>query len=388
VWLGVAVLGGWHCGGHANGSKGPEDSRRSRSPVSGSGPRGAPFVAARLCSQLLAGAPAASAEKVVERLLAVQAQDARGARLAIRSRSSGLSASDVDRALSRDRSLVVTWLNRGTLHLVRSEDYWWLHRLTVSRSKVGSERRLRQEGVDARQAVRGVELIAKAVTDDGPQTREQLRQRLETAGVPTAGQALVHLLGVASAQQAVLRGPMIGAEHAFVAVEHWLGPAPPVLDRGEVLATLVRRYLSGHAPAGPEDLAKWAGIRLGDARAGFAALDDELAHVGEGLLAPAALADAPLPAPRLLGPFDPLLHGWVSRRPFVGRHAEVVTTNGIFRPVALVGGRVVATWGLSGGRLTVVPLEQLSSRARRALEEDGVDVLRFLGLPQSLLHFD
>ena len=28
---------------------------------------------------------------------------------------------------------------------------------------------------------------------------------------------------------------------------------------------------------------------------------------------------APLPAPRLLGPFDPLLLGWVSRDPFVGR---------------------------------------------------------------------
>jgi len=253
---------------------------------------------------------------------------------------------------------------------------------------VGSERRLRQEGVDARQAVRGVELIVKAVTDDGPQTREQLRRRLETAGVPTAGQALVHLLGVASTQEAVVRGPMIGAEHAFVAVEHWLGPAPPVLDRGEALATLVRRYLSGHAPAGPADLAKWAGIPLGDARAGFAALDDDLVPVGEGLLASAALADEPLPAPRLLGSFDPLLHGWMSRQPVVGRHAGIVTTNGIFRPVALVGGRVVATWGLSGGRLTVAPLESLSPRSRRALSVDGADVLRFLGLPQSPVHFD
>ncbi|MGH7733158.1 MAG: DNA glycosylase AlkZ-like family protein, partial [Gemmatimonadales bacterium] len=112
---------------------------------------------ARLRSQLLDGPPADSAKAVVERLLAVQAQDARGFRLAIRSRSTGLSAVDVDRALSQDRSLVVTWLNRGTLHLVRSEDYWWLHRLTAGRSPQGSERRLRQEGVDARQAVRGVE---------------------------------------------------------------------------------------------------------------------------------------------------------------------------------------------------------------------------------------
>ena len=337
---------------------------------------------------MLAGAPVDSAEKVVARLLAVQAQDGRGARLAIRSRSSGLNATDVDRALSRDRSLVVTWLNRGTLHLVRSEDYWWLHRLTAARSTMGSERRLQQEGVDTRQAVRGVKLIAQAVAQEGPLTRDQLRQRLDASGVPTAGQALTHLLGVASAQGAVLRGPMIGTEHAFVAVDRWLGPAPRALDREEALTTLARRYLAGHAPGGPEDLAKWAGITLSDARHGFATIDDEYVSVDEGLLAPGALGDTAMPAPRLLGPFDPVLHGWVSREPFVGRHVGVVTTNGIFRPVALVDGRVVATWGLPGGRPTVVALERLSAQVRRALSEDGADVLRFLGLPKSPMRFD
>lgn len=345
-------------------------------------------VAARLRSQLLAGAPAGSAEEVVGHLLAVQAQDGRGARLAIRSRSSGLTAADVDRALSEDRSLVVTWLNRGTLHLVRSEDYWWLHRLTAARSTMGSERRLRQEGVDARQAVRGVELITKAVTEEGPLTREQLRQRLESSGVPTAGQALVHLLGLASSQGAVLRGPMVGTEHAFVAVDRWLGPPPPAVDRKEALGTLARRYLVGHAPGKAEDLAKWAGITLGDARDGFAGIADEYMSVDDGLVAPDALGETDLPPPRLLGPFDPLLHGWVSREPFVGRHNSVVTTNGIFRPVALVDGRVVGTWALPGGRPTVVPLERLSARVRRALSEDGEDVLRFLGLPDRPLHFE
>ncbi len=87
-------------------------------------------TAERCAAQLLCGDPAGSAGEVAGRLLAIQAQDARGARLAIRARSAGLSASDVDSALTR-RSLIVTWLNRGTLHLVRAEDYWWLHPLTT-----------------------------------------------------------------------------------------------------------------------------------------------------------------------------------------------------------------------------------------------------------------
>src|SRR5581483_11745977 len=84
--------------------------------------RAAPVVgdvhATRLAAQLLAGDPAPTPLAVAERLLAVQAQDARGVRLAIRARTRGLRAADLDRALTVDRSLVITWLNRGTLHLV------------------------------------------------------------------------------------------------------------------------------------------------------------------------------------------------------------------------------------------------------------------------------
>jgi len=88
-------------------------------------------VAERLRSQMLAGPKADEPLKVVHRLLAVQGQDPRGARLAIRARSTVASAVEVDAALSEQRSLLITWLNRGTLHLVASEDYWWLHALTA-----------------------------------------------------------------------------------------------------------------------------------------------------------------------------------------------------------------------------------------------------------------
>ena len=66
----------------------------------------------------------------MHRLLAVQAQDARGVRLAVRSRSVGLHATDVDDALN-DGRLLITWVNRGTLHLVGADDYWRLHPLTT-----------------------------------------------------------------------------------------------------------------------------------------------------------------------------------------------------------------------------------------------------------------
>src|SRR6187551_2275648 len=120
-------------------------------------------LAARLAAQALAGEPLRSPEAAAERLLAVQGQDPRGARLAIRARTEGVAASDVDRALSEERSLLITWLNRGTLHLVRSEDYPWLHALTTPPLLTSATRRLRQEGVGEEDAERAVRTIEEAL---------------------------------------------------------------------------------------------------------------------------------------------------------------------------------------------------------------------------------
>src|SRR5690349_16650610 len=145
-------------------------------------------LAERLTAQGLAGDPLRSPEAVAERLLAVQGQDPRGARLAVRARTEGLTAADVDRALTEDRSLLITWLNRGTLHLVRSEDYPWLQVLTTPPLLTSSARRLEQNGVTPDAAERGVETVERALAEDGPLTRAQLRERLDSVGVRTEGQ--------------------------------------------------------------------------------------------------------------------------------------------------------------------------------------------------------
>ncbi len=252
----------------------------------------------RLASQRLAGPRPASVEAVVGHLLGIQAQDERGFRLAVRSRTDGLVATDVDRALTDRRSVIVTWLQRGTLHLVRSEDYWWLHPLTASRTVAGNRRRLAQLGVGEGLVDRGVDTITAALASEGPCSRHQLRDHLDAAGVPTAGQALIHLLIAASLRGLVVRGPVVDGEHAYVLVSEWLGPAPPAPDRAEGLARLARRYLVGHGPATDRDLAKWAGITLGDARRGLRSLADEVVDGPSGLtLRSTAPVTDPFPRP-------------------------------------------------------------------------------------------
>ena len=320
----------------------------------------------RLSAQLLAGRPAGDPVAVAERLLAVQAQDLRGARLAIRARTQGLTAADIDRALTLDRSLVVTWLNRGTLHLVRSEDYGWLHALTTPQLLTGNARRLAQEGVPPDDANRGVALVERALADEGPLTRFELRNRLREANVRTEGQALVHILMLACLRGIALRGPIVGRQHAYVLVRDWLGPPRPVA-RDQALVELARRYLRGHGPADDRDLAKWAGITLGDARAALEAADPVPPRRG-----------SPTALPKLLGPFDPLLLGWASREAVVGQHESSVISGGLFRPVALVEGRVAGTWSLANGHPELRPLRRLTRAEQAALDAEAADVVRFL----------
>ena len=90
-------------------------------------------------------------------------------------------------------------------------------------------------------------------------------------------------------------------------------------------------------------------------------------------------AAAELPPPRLLGAFDPLLLGWASRDPITGPHTRIVTVNGIFRPFALVGGRAVATWTITGGRVALAPFGAINAGTQAALDADAADVTRFLG---------
>jgi hypothetical protein len=223
-----------------------------------------------------------------------------------------------------------------------------------------------------------VATIERALAEAGPLPRAALRERLEAAGVPVAGQAFVHVVFLAALRGLVVRGPMAGGEHAFVLVRDWLGEQPPV-DREAALAELARRYLAGHGPAADRDLARWAGLPLRDARAGLGAIAAELAERPDGLLDLAGRPAAePLPAPRLLGAFDPLLLGWASRDEVVGPHRGLVTNNGIFRPFALVDGRAVATWRLPKGKVEIEPLGKIAKRDLAELETDAIAVEAFL----------
>jgi hypothetical protein len=336
-------------------------------------------LAARLAAQRLSGDHGSDVVEATRHLLAVQAQDPRGARLALRARTTGGHASAVDHALTHERSLVITSVNRGTLHLIASEDEPLLHALTTPQLRTASERRLGQEGVSAAVAARGISAIVKALGDDGPLTRTQIRAVLERERVPTAGQAMAHVLFRAAVDGLIVRGPMIAGEHAFALAAEWLGERPQI-DRDRALAELARRYLAAHGPADERDLAKWAGLPLRDARAGLTAIATALSERPDGLVDLRRDELPPLPPPRLLGPFDPLLLGWLSRELVVDSAREVVTVNGIVKAIALVDGRAAGTWAMPGGHVELRLWGEHGRRTAVALAREADAVEAYLAV--------
>jgi hypothetical protein len=322
----------------------------------------------RFAAQLLGAERARDVLGVCERLLAVQAQDLRSARLAVRARTHGLTVADFDRALTDERSVVIGWLNRGTLHLVRTEDYWWLHALTTPPLFTGNARRLAQLGVTPTEAEDGTAAIETALADEGPLTRDQLRERVQVVGVRTEGQALIHLLMLACLRGVAVRGPLIAGKHAYVLARDWLG-APPPFDRPRALAELARRYLAGHAPADARDLARWAGLRLRDARAGLDAVANSRDIRSDGGAMRTCLLDQ----------WDPLLVGWRSREGLLEHYPRKASAEAHYRPFAYARGRAVAVWSFRQGAVAIgEPFTRLTKVDDRALRADAADVERFL----------
>jgi hypothetical protein len=341
----------------------------------------------RAARQLLHRPTGLAPAEVVRRLLAVQAQDLPAARRALRARTRGLTAAAVNAALSDERSIVRGWLGRGTLHMVAAEDYPWMLALTAPTQTTNNRRRLAEEGVAEADADRAMRVIERALADEGPLTRRELRERVAAQGIRTEGQAMPHLLGRAVLRGIAMLGPMRGTQQAVVLARDWIGAAPPSrlagAGRDAALAELARRYLAGHGPATERDLAYWVGLPLRDARIGLQGIAAELAVLDDGLV---DLAPAPETArrtgARLLPVFDPYLLGWKERSFAVpAEHVPKVYAGGLIGPAASVDGGVVGTWRAvrRGDRLAVdvEAFTPLSSRSEAGLRREREDLARF-----------
>ena len=329
--------------------------------------------------------------RVVQALVGIQAQEPAAARLALRARCAGLAAPEVEHARVQERSIVRTWSLRGTLHLVAQADLGWLLALLGPTLIPAGRRRRAELGLDDETARRGVQVLAGLLRDRGPQTRAEIAAHLAVHGIPTAGQATIHLIGLAALQGVLCDGPPSGGEPTFVALDDWLEPGPD-LPPHVARAELARRYLAGYGPATPTDLAAWSGLPMGEVRAAWQDIAGELAEVemrGQSAWLLAAHADRldrppPTPIVRLVPGYDPYLLGYRDRDLAVpGEYRRRIHPGGgVLHPAVLVDGLAAGTWRLTRrGARVLVAVDPFDSLADQSLEPEIADVTRFLHTP-------
>ncbi|MFW6695807.1 winged helix DNA-binding domain-containing protein [Streptomyces sp. MAR4 CNX-425] len=342
-------------------------------------------VLARARSQCLAGGVRCTgAEEVAERVFAVQAQDLDAAALGLRARSYGLTRTAVRAALEERRTLFRGWFMRGTLQLVPAADAHWLLALYGPRLCSRARRRYRDLGLDEALRERAERVVADAVAAHGPLTRAELTERLARVGVAPDGQAPVHVIRGAALAGLVCHGPLRAGEPTYVALRDWLPPPAGPQPAGDAaVGELVRRYLRGYGPAGPDDFAAWSGLPAGAARRVWpeAAPPAAYAPPGPGAAPPGPGAAPPAADVRLLPAYDNYWLGWRDRDAAIPRAfvRSVRPGGGQIRAAVTVDGCAVGTWTRrSRGNVQVSTFAEGPDRVPADVTAEAADVARFL----------
>lgn len=347
------------------------------------------FLRQRLSSHRLDRTAFKRPDEAVAWYGAMQGQDLRHAKWAVGMRCAGVSEADVEQAIA-DRTLIRTWAMRGTLHLVAADDVIWLLDLVgprmLERAAANDVRRFDLDEA----AFAAAEKALKRALRGKVLTRKETYAALERQGVSTAGQRGYHIVSRAALSGLVCQGPLRDKEDTFVLLDEWLTPAGPK-PREEAQAELALRYFRSHGPATLDDFVWWSSLTVPAARAGLEAAKSRLVRevVGDVTYwwaSETTLLPKPYPAAHLLPRFDEYLLGYTDRSHILVNipKAEVIHSNGIFRPTVLMSGQIVGTWSSRKRPNGLEYIPEIYGETRQILQEVEAAAERygiFLGMP-------
>ncbi|MDQ6713551.1 MAG: winged helix DNA-binding domain-containing protein [Candidatus Dormibacteraeota bacterium] len=341
-------------------------------------------------------APGTRPDTILREVCGLQAQVWSAATLGMRARSAGLEAGKVDQALNQDRSIVRTWLMRGTLHVVAAEDVRWLLDLLGPVFARAGATRHAQLGLDDDLKARGVTTIRKVLAEAGPLTRYALVDRLRSRHMvlDPKTQAPIHLIALAALQGILCLGPgRDDGASTYVLLDDWV-PRTPMPSRETALAELARRYFAAYGPATIDDLSAWSGLAMIEARSAVSGARAGLTEVmiqgrpgfvrKQRLRLRAAVLETDV---RLLPAFDTYLLGYRRRDLAVPLPLQrrLQRGGGWLHPAVVVSGRAMAAWslrksGARGGQVLLEPSQPLPKTVRAGIEAEVADIGRFLDL--------
>ncbi|MBN1607245.1 MAG: AlkZ family DNA glycosylase [Polyangiaceae bacterium] len=344
----------------------------------------------RLGAQRIGHSELTTAAEVVAWLGAVQAQNYDAAKWAVGLRSAGSHVSErsIDQSLA-DGRMLRTHALRGTWHLVHRDDIRWLLALVGPRVIARATRRYHQLELDPSTFRRANRVIARALEKDGDLTRDELRTRLEHAGVSTEGQRLPHLLGRAELEGILSSGVPRGKTATYALLDQRVPLGRTRHEGHDAIAELARRYFQSRGPATLDDFVWWSGLGVAEARQGLEAAESTLnvETLGGQAYWRAKRVSAAATTRRvfLLPAFDEYLVGYRNRDAVLApEHAARINAGGgLLEPCVVQGGRVIGVWRRAFARGSVVIDVELFAgstlRPQRAIEAAARRFGAFLG---------
>jgi Winged helix DNA-binding domain len=344
--------------------------------------------------------PRARMLEVVRDVCGIHAQVPSCAELQVWARVKGATPADVRDALWERRSLVRTWVMRGTLHLLTAQDlplyvgalsqhdrWWkgaWLRMIQMSAEELRATLDAIRESLGARPLTRE-ELAAKVARRTGAQDGARM---LSGWG---------EMLKPAAFHGYLCSGPPRGQSVTFVRPDRWLEQWD-VPDPQQAWREIVRRYLHTYGPASREEFARWWGMQPAPAGRVLNASGDELTEVDvEGHRAWLLTDDVTSlrrarrnTAVRLVPGFDVYTAGSRPHHSLVAAHHKdlVFRKAGWISPVVLVGGMAAGVWkhARTGGNVevTVQTFGRLSADQRRVIASEADGLGEFLGAPTTV----
>ncbi|MGZ5401038.1 MAG: winged helix DNA-binding domain-containing protein [Nocardioides sp.] len=302
----------------------------------------------RLRSQHLVTPHAPDAAAAVSHLVAVQAENPSQSAWAVAARTATPDAADLNLLLASG-AVIRTHVLRPTWHYVAADDVAWLIDVTAPRVRRSADHVMREVfGLARSRAEAAAGVLLDVLGEGRPLDRPTLAARVTDRGHDLTGQQLMMLLADLELQCLVCSGPPADGHHTYALFADRV-PHPRRLDREEALAELALRYVAGHGPVTERDLAYWATLTLGDARAGLRAVADRLVSFEHHdrtfwhLPDQSPPSDAGEPRGHLLQVLDETYRGYQDSRWVLDAAGAVPRSRETAIGMALVDGQLVAS---------------------------------------------
>ncbi len=318
---------------------------------------------------LLEQARPADLVTVVSQVCGLNAQTARGPYLSLLSRLKGFERHHLDKALYEDRLLIKTWLMRGTVHMVPSDEfvvYQVALRKHLDKYWDGFLKRF-----GSRTLTRNSSKLFESLLNEickGPQTKKELLPRVDHL-LRSHSEREKKIVISCALRQMSYQGFICHAEptgtwyhfkdNRFTTVLNWIpGGILAKISEDDARSRLFLAYLNGYGPATLQDFAHWSGFQMSQVREIFDGAKEKIHQVkiagargdywlrkedSEAFEKARVRSKAPV---RFLPEFDPLIMGHKDKARIIDAkdRARIFLRLADVAPVVMVNGRAAGTW--------------------------------------------